>query len=182
MADNEALATALAAIEALPIVTAGTAKPLNTTKDGITARLTCPPSCTSPRYSVQRQLSATNNTLPKCAASLLELLKKDHASCIAEAQASADTAAAADAFDNSFLGALMTNAQVKAHAERLAEQIKQAKSALEKARVHAEACEVHAETARRAEEEAAAPFVQPRIEAEQVAAAAAALAVHIHTV
>ena len=81
MDDDPALAHALAAlVEALPIVSPGSAKPLGTHADGIIVGLTCPPSCKIPRCSEQRQLSKKNDTLPKCAASLLELLKTKHGS------------------------------------------------------------------------------------------------------
>ena len=46
MDHDAALADALAAIEALPIVVPNGAKRLNTRRYGVTARLRCPPSCT----------------------------------------------------------------------------------------------------------------------------------------
>ena len=130
MADNEALAAALAALEALPIVNPGTAKPLGTARDGIIARLTCPPSCTRNRRTEQLQLSAANDTLPKCAASLLELLKTKHASCIAEAQAAAESAAAAAAHkaQQGFLGTMMDAAVKRAADERRAKELKELES------------------------------------------------------
>ena len=80
--------------------------------------------------SEQRQMTIENDSLPKCAVSLLELLKRKHVTCIAEAQASANLAAAAASFNNTCFGSMMKDAHVKARAERLSKQITQAKMEL----------------------------------------------------
>ena len=78
--EEEELANALAMIKALPIVT--DAKQIGSSKDGVIARISCPASCKHRRFSEQRQLSAKNDTLLKCATSLLELLRTKHGSCM----------------------------------------------------------------------------------------------------
>ena len=136
---------ALAELEKLPIVSS--AKPLNGARGGVVARLSCtatdcPLKTKARSKSEQRQISDENDTLTKCATSLLELLRTKHATCIAEAQAAADSAAAGAEFDQSFLGTMMRRARADAEQRKLDEEIEQKKAELKEAVARAEAAEL----------------------------------------
>ena len=120
MADTQAWDAAVAELEALPIVTPGSVRPLHSSaRGGVTVTIRCPASCKAKRYAEQREFSKKNDTLPKCATSLLELLCEKHGSCIAEAQAAADAAAADAEFDESAFGVMMGQAHANAEQRRL---------------------------------------------------------------
>ena len=68
MADTQAWDAAVAELEALPIVTPGSVKPLHSSaRGGVVVSIRCPASCKAKRRSQQREMSQKNDTLPKCA-------------------------------------------------------------------------------------------------------------------
>ena len=133
--------------------------------------------CGCGRRSEQR-MQTESRTLLECVSSLGELVEKKHATCIANRVAELETASAAAAHRENLgaLGTMMAAATARATSERREAELLAAQELVKKTKVAAATAEKHAKAARRAEVEAAAPFLAPRKAAESEAATLAAAA------
>ena len=133
--------------------------------------------CGCGRRSEQR-MQTESRTLLECVSSLGELVEKKHATCIADRVAELETASAAAAHRESLgcLGTMMAAATARATSERREAELLAAQELVKKTKVAAATAEKHARAARRAEVEAAAPFLALRKAAESEAATLAAAA------